>query len=163
MTRKINAKHWPRKNLGELLTFLEGQHPDGMAINDIAQKLGVTQQSVSGMFMKDDIKLSRAESIAEAYGYQLKLFFPKRENILGLTPPPSLLKEKDFPNIGNLAGLYRYLLDSNITLNSISTRIGMSFGVIQRAFSKGDIFISTLYEIAKELKIEVYWTFENKN
>lgn len=163
MKRRINAKHWPRKNLGELLNFLERQHPEGLAIINIANKLGITQQSVSGMFMKDDIKLSRAEEIADAYGYELKLYFPKRESIFGITPPMSLLKEKEYPNIGNLAGLYKYLLDSNITLNHISQRIGMSFGVVQRAFSKGDIFISTLYEILKELNIDVYWSFEEKD
>lgn len=163
-TRRANTKHWPRKNLGELLNFIEKQHPEGLAIINIAERLDMTQQSVSSMFMKDDIKLSKAENIAEAYGYELKLYFPQRENKLGLMLPPSgLLRQKDFPNIGNLAGLYKYIIDSNMTLNSISQRIGMSFGVMQRAFSKGDIFISTLYEILKELNINVIWAFEEND
>lgn len=149
-------KNWPRKNLGELVNFLDKQYPDGFSLAELSEKTHMTNQNISQMFRRDDMKLSRAEKIASDYGYRLRLFFPEKE-IMGLDYSH---KKRDFPNAGNLSGLVKYIADSNISINFMSQRIGRANIVLTNAFAKGDIFISTLYEIIKNLNIEVIWSFE---
>ena len=154
--RKIYNKSWPRKNLGELVNFLDRQYPQGYSLDDLSAKFGKSRQYISQTFQRDDMKLSKAEWIAEQYGYHLKLYFPVRERI-GLDYS---VHKREYPNAGNLAGLEKYIYDSNISINYMSQRIGRANNVLTNAFIRGDIFISTLYEVIKNLNIEVVWSFE---
>jgi hypothetical protein len=156
---KSYNKHWPKKNLGEIVNFIEKQFPQGLYISVIAKKLDKTPQYISGLFNKDDMKLSKAEEIADIFGYRLRLYFPVKEYPWGMQAPEP---KRPFPNAGNLTGLVRYLSDSNITVNNMSKRIGKSNSVLTDAFNKGDILISTLYLIINNLDIEVIWIFEEK-
>lgn len=153
------TKKWPRQNLFEIASFLESQHPGGCSLKELSKKMDMTAQAVSQTFIRDDMTLSKAESIAAAYGYRLKLFFPIKDSH-GITSAAAM---REFPNAGNLAGLARYLRDSNITVNYMSQRIGRSNGVLTRALTTGDIYISTLYEVTRNLKIQVMWKFEKDN
>ena len=149
-------KHWPRQNLAELLRFLDRMHPEGLSLKTVSEKIRHTQQYVSQTFMKDDMKLSKAEMIARCYGYSLRLMYPKKDPLL----IDRSQHYRTFPNSGNLHGLVEYLNDSNISINHMSQRIGKANSVITEAFNKGDIMLSTLYEIIRNLGIEVYWYFD---
>lgn len=153
-------KHWPNQNLNELITFLETQFPGGMSCTDLAAAIGLSQQRISALFKKDDLKLSQAESIVEKFGYTLTLYFPKKEYFITDYRPFGIVKMKEYPNAGNLYGLYEYMRDSNISVNMMSKTLEMTYSVIDRAFKTGDIQISTLYEILKVLGIEVLWSFD---
>lgn len=147
-------KKWPAKHLSELVAFLEKQHDDNLSIKDVANRTGMTIQYISFLFRKDDMKLSRAENIAKAYGYTLKLYFPQRE---WKYEGPN---RREFPNAKNLSGLVQYMNDSNKTVNSLSQELRISNGVLTKAFNNGDIFISMLYTVVEMLNIEFIWSFE---
>ena len=157
--RHIHKKAWPRKFLNEIISFIEEQHGYEPSLDDISKKTGLSVANISALFMRDDMKLSRAEDIARKYGCELRLFFPLKEYPIEWE---SHVSRREFPNAKNLSGLVKYLYDSNITINHMSKRIGRSNMMIMKAFSTGDIFLSNLYQIIDNLNIDVIWIFENK-
>lgn len=160
MARKPYTKRWPRQNLGEFLNFLDRIYPEGYSLQDLSEVTGMTQQNLSQMFTRDDAKLSKIEDLADKYGYTLRLYYPQKTRLLeGMHNR----KERIYANAGNLSGLQKYIQDSNITINHMSDRVGRTFCVISNAFKKGDIKLSALYEILKNLNINVIWNFEKKN
>lgn len=159
MARKPYTKRWPRKNLGEFLNFLDRIYPEGYSLQDLSEATGMTQQNLSQMFTRDDAKLSKIEYLAGKYGYVLTLYYPQKTRLLESL---HTRKECTYVNAGNLAGLQKYIQDSNITINHMSDRVGRNFCVIANAFKKGDIKLSALYEILKNLNINVIWNFEKK-
>lgn len=160
MATNIKKKRWPRKNLGELLNFLEERHPDGLSLQALAEKMKMERGGVSNMFRKDDARLSKAEEIARLYGYELKLFFPVRRYDDGYVPQKPKLR---FDNAGNLSGLVKYIQDSEYSLPFVAERIGISPNVLHRAFRKGDIKISTLNAIIDEFGLCAIWKFIKKD
>lgn len=159
-TRNIDSyqKKWQDKvnYLSELLSFLESQHPEGIALKKVAEKLDCSAQHVSQLFIKDDTKLSTIVKIVACYGYELHLFFPEKNYLYGDKPAPHRL----FPDAGLLSGLANYINDSNMTANSVSNMTGLSFDIVNGALTKGDIKISNLYAITDALGINIYWQYE---
>ena len=153
-------KFWPRVILNELISFIEEQHEFVPSLEKISQKTGLTESCISAMFMRDDMKLSKAEYIVRCYGYELKLFFPIRDYPYEWEAHVS---RREFPNSGNLSGLVKYLYDSNISLNYMSKRVGRSYLTLVKAFSTGNISLAYLYEITQNLNINVLWIYEKKN
>lgn len=154
---KVYEKTWPRKNLSEIINFLETIYPEGVVGKTLAADLGVTPQSISGLFSNDDMKLSKAESIARSYGYELKLFFPLHQRLEWFTPPPP---RHNFPNAGNLSGLVQYVNDSGYSVSYTASKIGKDPNMLFRAFHKGDIKISILNRLLDALGICAIWKFE---
>jgi len=162
MARKnVYAKHWPAKNLADLINFLERTHPEGLVLKDIAQETGISHQHLCQMLMRDDMRLSRVEEIAETLGYTLRLFFPQKVFPYG-RPAHLSQRNREFPNAGNLAGLVRYINDSGMTVFHMSQRIGRANNVIKNAFETGNIAVSTLLDITDNLGITIEWSFEPK-
>jgi len=160
---KVKRKKWPRKVLGELANFIEQFYPEGISLTDVARDLDTTPQAISNMFRRDDMKLSRAEEIAAKYGYELKLYYPVRKYEDGYQPPPP---RRSYPNAGNLSGLLKYMQDSDYSMNFVAERSHLSTGVLTKAFEKGDILLSTLYNILDNINLYVTWKYEktdNKN
>lgn len=155
--KRVYRKRWPRKNLGELLNFLEGLHPQGLSLNELSGELGLTVGALSNLFMRDDLKLSRAEYIVSAYGYRLRLFFPVKTYPEGITPP---VYTRKFDKAGNITGLAKYIYDSNWTINSVSKEIGIWPSILTNAFNKGDILLSNLYRITDALGIYFIWEYD---
>lgn len=161
-TKIIKKKKWPRKTLGELVNFLEQCYPEGLSLEKIADDLNTTPQAVSNMFRRDNMKLSKAEAIINAYGYRLELFYPIRVFSDGYKPhePPRL-----YPNAGNLKGLVKYIQDSEWSITFVAEQSHMSTSVLTKAFDKGDILLSTLYEVLDSLGMTITWKWFkiNKN
>ncbi len=128
-------------------------------MTDLAARLGGKPGNISHMFSRDDMKLSKAEQIASAFGYHLQLFFPKRnpDDTFGATP-----YKFDFPNAGNLTGLVDYIRESGYSITFFSERTGVGRTILQRAFTIGDIRISTLSKIVDETGMCIIWKFEPK-
>jgi len=159
MARGHYTKRWPRQNLGEFLNFLDRIYPNGYGLQELSDVTGMTKQNLSQMFVRDDAKLSRMEEFADKFGYVLTLYYPQRTSLLnGLHEG----NRREFPHAGNLAGLVKYMQDSNITIYHMSVRLGRSSPLITNAFKKGDIKLSALYEILKNLNINVIWNYEPK-
>lgn len=152
----VKKKKWPRKNLGELIAFLEERNPGGVALENVAQLLGTTPQAISNIFRRDDIKLSKAEQIARAYGYELRLFYPVRTFNDGYVPTKPVYS---YPNAGNLSGLIKYIHDSEYCFTFIAERMGMHPTTISKVFKTGDINISKLNMLLDALNIYVHWNF----
>ena len=150
-------KKWPRKTLSEVLNFLEMVHPEGLNIRILAQELGMTPGSVSNLFRRDNMKLSKVEKIAEAYGYQVRLLFPTKTYPEGITPPKH---GKTFKNAGKLTGLAMYIYDSNRNIHFVSREMKMYSTMLNNAFSSGDILLTNLYKVTDHLGIVFLWRFE---
>lgn len=157
---KTYKKHWPRKNLGNLLNFLERIYPDGLSIYTLAKDFEMSPQAVSNLFLRDDMKLSKAEEIARLYGHTLHLYYPKRSFNADYQPR---FKTKDYPNAGNLSGLIKYINDSEYSLAFVAERISLYPGILNRAFENGDILLSVLNNTADALGIHIFWDFTKEN
>ena len=161
MRPKTNKKHWPRKNLGNLVNFLEERYPEGLSLTTLSEEFGVTKGSISNMFNKDDIKLSKAEAIARHYGYELKLFFPTKRYPEDYMPPVRIKEE--YPNAGNLQGMYNYIRDSGMRLIDAARRCDLTKKILADALCKGDIQISVLNKFLDGFEICVIWKFIKNN
>lgn len=153
---KTKSKSWPCRRLRYVVEFIEERHGGLPSLKDISEVLGLSTNSISAIFLKDDMKLSRAEWIASRYGYRLTLFFPVKEIFFEYGRP----RLADYPNAGNLSGLAKYLRDSNVSMYGLKLRIGGSEETYKTAFRTGDIFLSTLERITDEFNIDVVWKFE---
>ena len=163
MTQRARSyrKRWPGKILGELTAFLRERHGGEMNEREIAKVLGCTQQNVCSMFIHDDMRLRKAEWIAEAYGYTLELYFPKKQFFFeDQLPPPH---KTSYPNSGNLLGLTEYMLDSNWSVLHLSRITGCSYMALKNAFADGDIRLSELRRCTDAIKITCVWKFVKKN
>lgn len=152
-------KKWPRKNLGQLVNFLERTESEGLSLEVLAKRLGVTKGSISNVFCHDDMKLSRAEEIAKLYGHRLSIYYPVQYYGFedGLVPCE---KKKAFPNAGNLTGLINYIQQSDFNIAYTAKLAGLSPNILYRAFNCGDIMISTLNRCTDALGITSIWEFE---
>ena len=154
--RQPYNKRWPRKNLGDLVSFLEEINPQGINVTSLANRLGGSAGNISNMFCRDDMKLSKAEQIARAYGYKLLLYFPKRDpdDTFGVAP-----FKLNYPNAGNLTGLVEYIRDSGYSITFFSEQSGIGRNILQRAFTNGDISLATLNHILDTMGLCVIWKF----
>lgn len=157
---RANKKKWPRKILGELINFLEEMTPEGISLLAISGRTGASPSSISNAFVRDDMKLSKAEEIASRYGYALKLFFPVRRHEDGYVPAKP---KKEYPDAGNLTGLIKYIQDSEYSITFVAERNDISPNVLNRAFKSGDISLNTLYRVLDSLNLCVIWRFEKTN
>lgn len=154
---EAHKKHWPRKNLGPLVDFLEERYPEGISLAKLSQEFGVTKGSISNMFIKDDIKLSKAEWIALHYGYELKLFFPLKRYPEDYMPPVRIKEE--FPDAGNLTGMYNYIRDSGLRLIDAARKCELTKKVLADALTRGDMQVSVLNKFLDGFEICVIWKF----
>lgn len=51
---------------------------EDVTLTSLAEKLNVTQQNMSAKFKKNDFRISELNSIAEAIGYEVNIFFTKK-------------------------------------------------------------------------------------
>lgn len=154
MKRGCYNKKWPKKNLGELVSLIENEYPEGINLAMLSERVGIAKQYLSYMFKNDKMSLAIAERITNRLGYELKLYFPELRD----TPKhPEVMKE--YPNAGNLSGLVNLLSQKNISIHYMSSRINKSDSVLKRAFETGDIQLTTLYTIADNLNIDFIWDF----
>ena len=145
-------KRWKGKVLGELLNFLREQHTDGVSIRAVANVLGTTPQCVSAMFVKDDTKLSKVEWIVNKYGYRLSLSYPASDRSDAPVP-------KQYRTDNNLGGLIKYVFNEGWKISNLSVLTHLNLEVLNRAFSTGDIKMSTLFNITDSLGIDIIWAF----
>lgn len=154
--------HWSAHTLHELVSFLGTQHQGGeRMVCAISEKLGVTPQSVSAIFMKDDASLAWVDKVAAAYGYKLRLSFPEiaqKGSVMS-----SRVASMDYPNSGELAGMVECVKKSNMTINALANKINVNYHTVDRAFKTGNIKISILKRMAHALGIDVQWTWIPSN
>lgn len=155
--KAYNKPKWPRKNLGEVVNFLEDRHPDGLSLKAVADTIGAKPESVSNTFRRDDMRLSRAERLAECYGYRLVISYPVRRLDEGYEPAAP---RKTYDNAGNLAGLVKYINDSEYGIPFVAEKAGITANTVRHAFTTGDTMISTLNRMLDALGIFAMWKFE---
>ncbi len=151
--------HWPAHTLSEVVDFLHSQTPGAQRVVCAAsERLGVSPQSVSAVFRRDDANLSWVERLSAAFGYRLRLGYPAFE-YRGVSISDRIVRG-DYPDAGNLSGLVGFAKSRNLTINALSLKVGVNHRTINRAFTKGDIKISTLKDICRQLGFEVTWSWE---
>ncbi len=133
--------HWPGKYLDFLVEFLRTQHPEGIQVCAVSQKVGVSPPTISILLHRDDAHLSTVEKIFEAYGFSLVLDFYK-------VTPVETYRPLEMPaEAGTLAGLVSILHQLRKTVHSVSLAVEVDYSVIKRLFIHGDVKISTLRRI----------------
>lgn len=143
--------HWPAQHLREVISFISLQHPEGICLSAVSEKIGVSPQAISSLLLRDDTMLSTVEKIAQAYGYTCRLHFPKCQD------PLCNAFCQDTSKAGNLADLFQYAFDRNYSLLSLSKLIGCNRSVLDRAIQTGDIKLSVMNTIVNVLTISVTW------
>ena len=152
MTSK--RKRWPRATLGPFVDFLESMHPEGINEDAVGSLIGMSAQSISSMFMKDNARLSRVENIVRCYGMELRLIYiPEKPYLEGNN------NLYNFPNAGNLYGIVEHCNRTNRTLNAIASEVGCKRDTIKHALDKGDIMLDILERITFAVGLRVKWTF----
>lgn len=132
---------WPGIHLDFLLEFLRTQHPEGIRVCVVSNRVGVSAPNISNLLHKDDAQLSTVEKIFEAYGYTLVLDFRK-------DTPAGVYRPSEEPvEAGTLAGLVSILRQLKKTVHSVSLAAEVDYSVVQRLFIHGDVKISTLRRI----------------
>jgi len=149
--------HWPNQTLKEVISFLSCQHPGGVRVAAVSEKIGITPQAVSAILHKDDTSLSWVEGLAYKYGYTLRLEYtlPKCMQDKGDSNASEL-----YPNAGNLIGLACYVVSRGFTINSLANNLNMNYRVVERALKTGNIQLVTLYKMLNQLDIKVKWVWE---
>lgn len=147
---KSRTKSWPGVILKEVISFLEMALPSGVTVKALSAAMQVPESRVSGMFKSDDLRLSMVENLAGNLGYELHLKFPV---FSGMEP----IEKKEYPCTGNLAGLSRYISDSNRSLSFVAKEACCSYDMLKRALSTGDIKISSLRKVEEALGINCVW------
>ncbi len=132
---------WPGIHLGFLLEFLRTQHPEGIRVCAVSERVGVSAPTISNFLHKDDAHLSTVQRVFKAYGYSLVLDFRK-------DTPAGAYKPSEMPvEAGTLAGLVSILRQLKKTVHSVSLATDVDDSVIKRLFTRGDVKMSTLYRI----------------
>lgn len=150
--------HWPAHTLIEVVSFLRSLYPEENGIvRAVSEHLGVTSQSVSAVFRKDDTSLAWVEKVAKAHGYRLRLDFSFRFQGVEMD---SKITQADYPDARNLVGFVDYARKYNLKINSLSVKAGVNYRIVERAFKKGDIKISMLKRMATTLGISIEWHWE---
>ena len=148
--------HWTAHTLQELVSFLGTQYQgEKRIVCAVSEQLGVTPQSVSAVFRKDDASLAWVDKVAAAYGYELRLSFPEKP--MRGSVMQCRVAAINYPNAGKLAGLVECVRMDNITINALAIKMKVSPHTVIRAFETGDIKISVLKRMARALEIEVEW------
>ncbi len=150
----MNKPHWPAKNLGEVIAFLSRQHPDGITIRAVSERMNITPQAVSARLKSDDASLSWVENLAQKYGYVL-IFRWYVSECAGLNHIENPADK--FPHARNLLGIAQYAVSYNMSINALASKLSMNYRVVERALKTGDIKISTLTAVIKKLNIRVEW------
>lgn len=140
--------------INEVISFIEERNGGHFSEIEVARVLNVTPQAISQMKVKDNMRLSKAEHIAECYGYRLVLAWPNWSEKSGIEP---LERKKVHDGAGNLSGLEQYILDSNRTIGSAAQMANIGRGILYRAFSTGDIMLRDLTVLSESLGIEAKW------
>lgn len=157
MKKARAKKSWPCGRTGPLVEFLLGIYPEGIPLADLASKLGVSVSVISNAFRVDNMHLSRAEAIAKAYGYELRLIYRYR----GQYPSDSVYTPSR--NVGNLSGLEEYCQRMKRTYHFIATNAGFNGRALASAISKGDIMLDRLDTISTCLGLSIDWNFIKKD
>ena len=178
----------PKKALGFLTELLKSQNINQ---KELAERIGVTPQRVSWIFKKaDDCSLGRAQDIAKAAGYGLKVDLipseekkrPKKEKIsLGdykygdvnikikglvlvdrTAPQPVVIADcvKDCTEDRRLWFLANFIKRENVMLNQVTENIGVSKSYLYFSFKTDDIPVSVIYRIAAAYGQDVVWSLE---
>lgn len=155
----MNTPHWPARTLKEVISFLSRQHPGGMRVVSVSEKVGITPQAISSTLKKDDASLSWVEGIASKYGFCLRLEYTIPEC---LSSHGGLQAFEVHPNAGSLMGLAIYAVSRGWSINAFARYVGINYRVIERAFKTGDIKITTLKEILEKLNIQVEWIWRQE-
>lgn len=145
----------------------------------VAEKCGVSQQSISWMMVSDDAKLTRVKDILKALDISITLEYvwsknaePESENeqrfeIQGLlcinNAAIDPIVNEALDENKNLYFLARFLADSHISVLDFSKKAGIPKQYLKRYFEKDDIRISTIYEIAEACDLKIRWKLGEPN
>ena len=132
---------WPGIYLDFLVEFLRTQHPEGIRVCAVSNRVGVSAPTISNLLHKDDANLSTIQKLFRAYGYSLVMEFCK-------VTPATTYRPTEMPvEAGTLAGLVSILRQLKRTVHSVSLATDVDDSVVKRLFAQGDVKISTLHRI----------------
>lgn len=161
----------------------------GYNYKQIALKMGLTQQTMTWIFsVKDDCKLSMAENILDAIGFNLgveiknsnKKYISKEETTGGTESGVKYTIEGDIVSIQKELGqpmpeyireinpearmcfLADYFKSLGFRITDLSNKIEINLTGIRYIFVHDDIKISQIYQIAGKTGGEVIWKINKK-
>ena len=140
-------------NLDFFSSFLKERFPgQQVRYNAVANKIGISPQTLSAVLRRDDAQVSTMIRYFAAFGYSLLLHCHKDLPPLARPVPIS-------SQAGPLAEVVHILLSLGATVHSVAQTVGVDHSVIDRMFHKGDVRISVLNRIANTYNISLEWTW----
>ena len=164
----------------------------GYTKSEIAAKIGLTQQALSWIFsVKDDCKLSLAKEILDSIDLTLSVEIRKQEiakttslklqqNKSGKNQGVPFVIEGDIidtpfgntysipsyiskcPEDSNMYFLAKHIIESQVPTNEILKNTDLDYTGLRYIFTKDDIRISHIYQIARSTGGEIVWKINRK-
>lgn len=139
------------KRLQFLLSLMKSK---GVGKYELARMMGVTPQNIFTYFKRDDMKLSVAQEMASALGYDLSIRLEKedapRQNVVveieGLVGKNGLAR---------LAFLRIAMSQYGIQRKDMAEKLELNYTGVNRWFKVDDIAISYIYDIAELYGLKV--------
>mgnify|MGYP003292361558 CR=1 FL=1 len=116
----------------------------------IANKLGITRQSLNAMLRVDDCRVSLLFKIADALDYDVKIEFdfPGKKNLLVVKKGPGVTDKK-------LQGLIELMKQKSLNTADMAKILGMTQTGFCYILQKDDTRMSNLYKIAEQLDAQL--------
>lgn len=140
-------------NLKFLVDFMDEM---GLTTTSVAEKVGLSRQSIFYWLDKDEAKLSAIDNVFKAFGYKLSFDFEKirPEGTASITMNVRKEEESDGRLLSFLdSALNRYHIDRA----SVSEALGIGKTTIYYWLTHDDIFVSYIFKIAEaaDLKVKI--------
>lgn len=139
-------------NLRFLVDFMDEM---GLTTTAVAEKVGLSRQSVFYWLDKDEAKLSAIDNVFKAFGYKLTFDFEKirPEGTASITM--NVRKEEDLSDDRLLSFLDNALNRYRIDRASVSEALGIGKTTIYYWLTHDDIFVSYIFKIADAAGLKV--------
>ena len=138
---------WPAKNLKFLVDFMQASN---INLGDLERKGIGHHTSLAFLFKKDNMLLSLAQKIFEAFGCKLTILLKdkseEKKEGLGLSNEAELVSL--YSQGSRLGFLDMYMRMHKLTQRKVAAELGKSPGTVSYWFRTGDIYIANLKEFA---------------
>lgn len=139
-------------NLKFLVDFMDEM---GLTTTSVAEKVGLSRQSVFYWLDKDEAKLSAVDNVFKAFGYKLTFDFEKIRTEGTASITMNVRKEEEVSDGRLLSFLDNALNRYRIDRASVCEAIGIGKTTIYYWLTHDDIFVSYIFKIADAAGLKV--------
>ncbi len=151
---------WPAVNLKFIVDFMQARN---INLGDLERRGIGHHTSLAFLFKKDNMLLSLAQKIFEAFDYKLTILLKDKseEQKEGLSLSNQAELVSLYSQGSRLGFLDMYMRMHKLTQRKVAAELGKSPGTVSYWFKTDDIYIANLKELAEAFGAEVVIRIEN--